>query len=80
MEYLLYLNADILFFCRGATCISTSTIRKSESQINNDIALLNPEEVEHKKKLQNYITVEGTVSSVVTEFDSINSCKLMILD
>ncbi|XP_018563340.1 NADH dehydrogenase [ubiquinone] iron-sulfur protein 4, mitochondrial [Anoplophora glabripennis] len=44
----------------GTPCISTSAIRKSEPQIKNDAALLNPEEIEHKKKLQNYITVEGT--------------------
>ncbi|KAJ8947756.1 hypothetical protein NQ314_008556 [Rhamnusium bicolor] len=40
--------------------ISTTAVRNTEPQIKNDIALLNPEEIEHKKKLQNYITVEGT--------------------
>ncbi|KAJ8925313.1 hypothetical protein NQ315_009143 [Exocentrus adspersus] len=51
----------------GASCISTSAVRNTDPQIKNDIALLKPEEVEHKKKLQNYITVEGTTDiSTVT--------------
>ncbi|KAG5895805.1 hypothetical protein JTB14_028509 [Gonioctena quinquepunctata] len=42
--------------------LCTSAVRQNEPQIKNDVALLNPEEVEHRKKLQNYITVEGTTN------------------
>ncbi|XP_028141839.1 NADH dehydrogenase [ubiquinone] iron-sulfur protein 4, mitochondrial [Diabrotica virgifera virgifera] len=44
----------------GAASLSTSAVRQSEPQLKNDVALLNPEEVEHKRKLQGTITVEGT--------------------
>ncbi|VEN61031.1 unnamed protein product [Callosobruchus maculatus] len=44
----------------AAASLSTSSVRHTEPEIKNDIALLNPEEIEHKKKLQNYITIEGT--------------------
>ncbi|CAG9813690.1 unnamed protein product [Phaedon cochleariae] len=40
--------------------LSSSAVRSSEPQVKNDIVHLTPEEVEHKKKLQNYITVQGT--------------------
>ncbi|CAG9860382.1 unnamed protein product [Phyllotreta striolata] len=40
--------------------LSTSAQRLAETTLKNDFALLNPEDVEHKKKLQELITVEGT--------------------
>ncbi|XP_056638762.1 NADH dehydrogenase [ubiquinone] iron-sulfur protein 4, mitochondrial [Diorhabda sublineata] len=51
----------------GAISLSTSAVRQVEANLKNDIALLNPEEIEHKKKLQGTITVEGTTNiSVIT--------------
>ncbi|KAJ8977478.1 hypothetical protein NQ317_001761 [Molorchus minor] len=53
--------------------ISTSAVRLTEPEIKNDVALLNPGEIEHKNKLQGYITVEGPtdlsiISGVPAEF------------
>ncbi|XP_057657065.1 NADH dehydrogenase [ubiquinone] iron-sulfur protein 4, mitochondrial-like [Diorhabda carinulata] len=51
----------------GAISLSTSAVKQVEANLKNDIALLNPEEIEHKKKLQGTITVEGTTNiSVIT--------------
>ncbi|CAH1961516.1 unnamed protein product [Acanthoscelides obtectus] len=48
----------------AAASLSTSSARYVEPEIKNDVALLNPEEIEHKKKLQNYITIEGTTTDI----------------
>ncbi|CAH1110815.1 unnamed protein product [Psylliodes chrysocephalus] len=46
----------------AARAFSTSAPRQVEPTIKNDIALLNPDEIEHKKKMQELITVEGTTN------------------
>jgi hypothetical protein len=49
--------------------ISKSRGQKEAPQIS-DLALLNPEEVEQRKRLQGYITVDATVS--LRSFDATN--------
>lgn len=56
--------------------ISKAVQQKEAPQIKNDIALLNPEEGEHKQKLQGYINVEGPVSKKITEKIFINQKTL----
>ncbi|RZC43288.1 Glyco hydro 20 and/or ETC C1 NDUFA4 domain containing protein [Asbolus verrucosus] len=64
-------NSTVVHVWRGNASISTTSSRQSDDinkaikqkeapQITNDLALLNPEEVEQRKRLQGYITVEET--------------------
>ncbi|XP_060521606.1 NADH dehydrogenase [ubiquinone] iron-sulfur protein 4, mitochondrial [Cylas formicarius] len=47
--------------------ICTSAVLQGDATLKSDITLLNPDEVEHKKKMQGYITVEGpTDCSLIT--------------
>ncbi|XP_066259589.1 NADH dehydrogenase [ubiquinone] iron-sulfur protein 4, mitochondrial [Euwallacea similis] len=52
----------------SASCLSTSATRQGDAtRKSNDLTLLKPEEVEYRKKLQGYITVESTDLSLVND-------------
>ncbi|KAF7274271.1 NADH:ubiquinone oxidoreductase subunit 18 [Rhynchophorus ferrugineus] len=48
------------FNIKGAASISTSSILQGDAPlISSDLTLLRPDEIEHRKKMKDYITVEG---------------------